>query len=206
MFRCPAPWRRARTCTHVHRHFSGSFYTPLSGTAEDTPLSAAAVGLWREGGRGPFYPPPPTSVGNAGWRQRKRRRRRNSSRPLDDDILSPPFAPRFKEGRLLIHHTSRVPGFDTLQRLPSGLAGSCHACVPTAPPSSVSSALRLHPQTFHSGAPFLLASTAQRRRSAPLAAASADFGSVNIRDLCLFWLPAPLLNVSLRSVGSASVL
>lgn len=38
------------------------------------------------------------------------------------DVASPGLAPRFKEGlglcrRLLIHHTSRGPGSDTLQRL-----------------------------------------------------------------------------------------
>lgn len=51
----------------------------------------------------------------------------------DDDIV----APRFKEGprhggRLLIHHTSRGPGFDTLRRLQAAaepaLAPATHVC------------------------------------------------------------------------------
>ena len=47
----------------------------------------------------------------------------------DGDVVSPGFAPRFKEGprlrrRLLIHHTSRSPGSDTLQRLAAEVASS----------------------------------------------------------------------------------
>lgn len=47
----------------------------------------------------------------------------------DGDVVSPGFAPRFKEGprlrrRLLIHHTSRSPGSDTLQCLAAEIASS----------------------------------------------------------------------------------
>lgn len=56
--------------------------------------------------------------------------------PLEDDIVLPPFAARFKEGVrlggcLLIHHTSRRPGFDTVRCLPARRR-ACHASVPAA--------------------------------------------------------------------------